>query len=90
MYVCSTVVDWKSLDEVLQVNHNTSLRDIKDGYRTLAKSYHPDATSPFMDCSIDSSTDVRYFIEILNAYAKLSDPDTRAVYDLNFNGGMTR
>lgn len=88
--VTAVTVDRKSLYEVLRVKHNASQREIKTAYRTLAKLYHPDATSRFMDSSIAMYTDGRDFIEIHNAYATLSDPDARAVYDFNLNVGSKR
>ncbi|KAL2247733.1 UNVERIFIED_CONTAM: Chaperone protein dnaJ 11, chloroplastic [Sesamum indicum] len=77
----SPAVDRRSLYEVLRVKRNASQTEIKTAYRTLAKLYHPDATSRFMDSSADGSD----FIEIHNAYATLSDPDARAVYDFSLN-----
>ncbi|KAK6934666.1 DnaJ domain [Dillenia turbinata] len=68
-----------SLYDVLRVNRNASLTEIKTAYRSLAKLYHPDAAS---------ESDGRDFIEIHNAYATLSDPAARAVYDLSL--GSTR
>ncbi|EPS72425.1 hypothetical protein M569_02347, partial [Genlisea aurea] len=72
----------RSLYEVLRVKRDASQTEIKTAYRTLAKLYHPDASSRFLD-SISSSPDDGGgdFIEIHNAYATLSDPDARAVYD---------
>ncbi|KAL3851087.1 hypothetical protein ACJIZ3_012969 [Penstemon smallii] len=88
----TAAVDTKSLYEVLRVKRNASQTEIKTAYRTLAKLYHPDATSRFMDSSIATSTDGRDFIEIHDAYSTLSDPDARAVYDynLNFNSQQRR
>ncbi|XP_073061767.1 chaperone protein dnaJ 11, chloroplastic-like [Primulina eburnea] len=89
--VTTAAVDRKSLYEVLRVKRNASQREIKTAYRTLAKLYHPDATSRFMDSSVAAtSTDGGDFIEIHNAYATLSDPDARAVYDFNLNVGLRR
>lgn len=78
----------KSLYEVLRVKHNASQTEIKTAYRTLAKLYHPDATSRFMDSSVAKEVDESEgedFIEIHKAYETLSDPDARAVYDSNLN-----
>ncbi|KAL0310909.1 UNVERIFIED_CONTAM: Chaperone protein DnaJ [Sesamum angustifolium] len=86
----SPAVDRRSLYEVLRVKRNASQTEIKTAYRTLAKLYHPDATSRFMDSSIASSTDGSDFIEINNAYATLSDPDARAVYDFSLNVNSRR
>lgn len=67
-----------SLYEVLQVNNNASQTEIKSAYRSLAKLYHPDASSAM-------ESDGRDFIEIHNAYATLSDPAARAMYDLSLS-----
>ncbi|CAA0832489.1 Chaperone DnaJ-domain superfamily protein [Striga hermonthica] len=74
----------KSLYEVLRVRRDASQVEIRAAYRALAKVYHPDAISRFMDSDSPAaaSSDGRDFIEIHNAYTTLSDPDTRAVYDL--------
>ncbi|KAL0353461.1 UNVERIFIED_CONTAM: Chaperone protein DnaJ [Sesamum angustifolium] len=82
--------DRRSLYEVLRVRQNASQVEIKTAYRTLAKLYHPDATSRFMDSSVASTLDGRDFIEIQNAYETLSDPDARAVYDSNLNVNSRR
>ncbi|KAK8626336.1 hypothetical protein V6N13_133987 [Hibiscus sabdariffa] len=64
-----------SLYEILKVERTASLNEIKTAYRSLAKVYHPDAMG---------SSDCRDFIEIRNAYATLSDPMARALYDMSF------
>ncbi|KAL2475947.1 Chaperone DnaJ-domain superfamily protein [Abeliophyllum distichum] len=90
----AAAVDKGSLYEVLRVKQNASPTEIKTAYRTLAKIYHPDATSRFMNSSISSSSssssDGGSFIEIHNAYSTLSDPEARAVYDLKLNIGSQR
>ncbi|CAA0814041.1 Chaperone DnaJ-domain superfamily protein [Striga hermonthica] len=78
----------RSLYEVLRVQRDASQTEIKTAYRTLAKLYHPDATSRFLDSAV--AADGRDFIEIRNAYATLSDPDARSVYDLNLRVGSQR
>lgn len=67
-----------SLYEVLRVNNNASQTEIKSAYRSLAKLYHPDASSA-------TESDGQDFIEIHNAYATLSDPAARAMYDLSLS-----
>lgn len=62
-----------SLYEVLRVKRTASLTEIKTAYRSLAKMYHPDAVR----------SDGQDFMEIHKAYATLSDPAARALYDLS-------
>ncbi|GER45940.1 chaperone protein DNAj [Striga asiatica] len=83
----SAATDSRSLYEVLRVQRDASQTEIKTAYRTLAKLYHPDATSRFLN---SSAADGREFIEIHNAYATLSDPDARSVYDFNLRVGSHR
>jgi DnaJ-domain-containing protein 1 len=82
-----------SLYEVLKVKRTASLTEIKTAYRSLAKMYHPDAMiyhhpeeKPAESESELESSDGRDFIEIHNAYATLSDPAARAMYDLSLGG----
>nr|XP_043618841.1 chaperone protein dnaJ 11, chloroplastic-like [Erigeron canadensis] len=63
-----------SLYEVLRVDKNATPIEIKTAYRSLAKIYHPDASSR-------NHGDHHDFIDIHNAYATLSDPEARAMYD---------
>lgn len=65
----------ESLYDVLRIKANASGKEIKAAYRNLAKLYHPDA----------ASSDGRQFIEIHEAYATLSDPVSRDLYDLKLN-----
>ncbi|TMW87514.1 hypothetical protein EJD97_019863 [Solanum chilense] len=69
-----------SLYDVLRVKSNASPKEIKTAYRNLAKLYHPDAAS-----LSEESSDGRHFIEIHEAYATLSDPVSRDLYDLKLN-----
>ncbi len=71
-----------SLYEVLRVKQTASPTEIKTAYRSLAKTYHPDA-SPV-------GSDGRDFIQIHNAYETLSDPAARAVYDMSLGAGGRR
>lgn len=70
-----------SLYEVLRVNRNASAKEIKAAYRNLAKLYHPDAAATLPE----EFSDGRNFIEIHDAYATLSDPSARALYDLKLS-----
>ncbi|XAR67318.1 hypothetical protein NMG60_11002025 [Bertholletia excelsa] len=70
-----------SLYEVLRLDRNASATEIKAAYRSLAKLYHPDAAE---------DSDGRDFIEIHNAYATLSDPAARALYDMSLRARVGR
>ncbi|XP_059282155.1 chaperone protein dnaJ 11, chloroplastic-like [Lycium ferocissimum] len=72
-----------SLYDVLNVKQNASAKDIKAAYRNLAKQYHPDTASSRPDPT-------RNFIEIHEAYATLSDPVSRDLYDLKLNVSSRR
>lgn len=56
--------------EVLDVNKNSSLQDIKKQYKKLALKHHP-----------DRGGDPEQFKKISEAYQILSDPQKRAEYD---------
>ncbi|XP_056160104.1 chaperone protein dnaJ 11, chloroplastic-like [Syzygium oleosum] len=75
-----------SLYEVLRVERTASPTEIKGAYRTLAKLYHPDALRRVEA----GSEDGRDFLEIHDAYATLSDPSARALYDLSLGPHQRR
>jgi curved DNA-binding protein CbpA len=60
--------------KTLEVSTHSSLIEIKQSYRQLARRYHPDKNE-----NNDQSTKV--FQEIQAAYAILSNPEKRRVYD---------
>ncbi|CAN5459815.1 hypothetical protein BH10BAC1_BH10BAC1_11400 [soil metagenome] len=62
---------------LLEVKNTASSDEIKSAYRILAKKYHPDK-------NIGNKASEEYFKEIQNAYAILSNPEKRRVYDLKF------
>lgn len=67
--------------EVLEVQKNASMEDIKKSYRKLAVKYHPDTNlgKPEME---------EKFKELGEAYENLSDENKRAAYDrYGHNGG---
>lgn len=59
--------------EVIGVNKTASADEIKSQYRKLALKFHPDRNK--------SSDAAEHFKEISEAYAILSDPKKRKVYD---------
>jgi len=60
--------------EVLGVDRNATLDDIKKSYRKMARQYHPDVNSGSKDTT-------EQFKEINEAYQVLSDSEKRAAYD---------
>ena len=59
--------------EILELNLDCTLEDIKNSYRQLCKIYHPDKNPDNSD----------KFIEIQKAYETLIDEDLRREYDLD-------
>ena len=66
--------------EVLGVSKSTSLDEIKSQYRKLALKFHPDRNK--------SSEAPEHFKEISEAYAVLSDPEKRKIYDQYGHSGV--
>ena len=58
--------------EVLGVDKSASDYEIKKAYRKMSRKYHPDIAGPEYEDK---------FKEVNNAYAVLSDPDKRRMYD---------
>ena len=69
--------------EILGVQRNASVDDIKKAFRNLAKKHHPDA-NPHGD------RDESKFKEISEAYDALSDENKRSVYDQYGHEGLNR
>jgi len=65
---------YKDYYDVLGVSRSASDGDIKSAYRKLAKTYHPDKNA-------GDEKAVARFKEIGEAYAVLSDPEKRKLYD---------
>jgi len=63
--------------EVLGVQKNASVDDVKKAYRQLVMQHHPDRVA---DPSKKKEAEER-FKEISEAYAVLSDPQKRQLYD---------
>lgn len=60
---------------ILKVNRNASLEDLKKSYRRLARTWHPDK-NPIGGAEAEAR-----FKQITEAYEVLSDPEKRAIYD---------
>jgi curved DNA-binding protein len=67
------MADGSDFYEILGVPRNASQDEIQQAYRRLARTYHPDVNS-------DPGAEDR-FKDISQAYAVLSDPQTRRRYD---------
>ena len=66
--------------EVLGISKTSSSDEIKKQYRKLALKFHPDRNQ--------SSDAGEHFKEISEAYAVLSDPEKRKVYDQYGHAGV--
>jgi len=66
--------------EILGVPRNASQEEIKKAYRRLALKYHPDRNK--------SKEAEEKFKEISEAYAVLSDPEKRKLYDMYGHAGI--
>jgi len=62
--------------EVLQLSPNATSETLERVYRMLAKRFHPDN---------QDSGDAQRFAEVQRAYDTLSDPPTRAAYDVKYD-----
>ena len=62
--------------EVLQLSQNANADTVERVYRLLAKRYHPDNRE---------SGDVDKFTSLRQAYEVLSDPESRAEYDVKYD-----
>ncbi|MEJ2699938.1 MAG: J domain-containing protein [Desulfuromonadales bacterium] len=67
--------------ELLQLSPNADTETIESVFRHLAKKYHPDSPS--------FSGNDRFF-QIVEAHQTLSDPQTRAGYDVRYQDYMNR
>ena len=64
-----------TLYAILEVGNQATLEEIKGSYRRLAKLYHPDTNTE------EARKNTRLFQKIQDAYAILSDPGQRLLYD---------
>ena len=66
--------------EVLGISKTTSVNEIKSQYRKLALKFHPDRNK--------SKDSTEHFKEISEAYAVISDPEKREIYDQHGHAGV--
>lgn len=71
----------KDYYEILGVDRNADLQEIKRAYRRLALKYHPDRNPG------DKEAEEK-FKEAAEAYSVLSDPEKRALYDRYGHAGL--
>ncbi|MBU1147281.1 MAG: DnaJ domain-containing protein, partial [Candidatus Omnitrophica bacterium] len=69
--------------EILGVQKDASVDEIKRAYRGLALKYHPDRVVPDKKTEAESR-----FKEISEAYAVLSDPQKKSQYDQFGHAGI--
>lgn len=82
MGTTSAVKPFEDFYETLQVSSNADTETIDRVYRILVRRYHPDN---------QDTGDPEKFTKIVKAHKILSDPDTRAAYDVSYeeNRGTT-
>jgi molecular chaperone DnaJ len=69
--------------EILGVSRDASTEDIKKAYRRLVMQYHPDRVPPEKKKEAEEK-----FKEISEAYAVLTDPQKRSLYDQYGHAGI--
>ena len=72
----------KNFYQVLGIGQDANLDEIKKAYREAAKRYHPDVSA--------KPKDEQKFLEVLEAYETLSDPERRSLYDQSLNEKVRR
>ncbi|KZV20132.1 chaperone protein dnaJ 11, chloroplastic-like [Dorcoceras hygrometricum] len=70
-----------SLYEILGIQSNASCQEIKSAYRKVARLLHPDVASN----SKGGGATTEEFMRLHAAYATLSDPEKRAMYDVTLS-----
>ncbi|MGF1458332.1 MAG: J domain-containing protein [Leptolyngbyaceae cyanobacterium] len=68
--------------QLLKIKPTASLQEIRRAYRDLSKLYHPDTTT------LPPAIAIEKFKHLNNAYATLSNPDSRTAYDYSI--GISR
>lgn len=69
--------------ELLGISETVTLPEIKTAYKQLALKYHPDVSPADL-----SEEYTRNFIRVQEAYETLSDPQARALYDIDLSKGL--
>jgi curved DNA-binding protein CbpA len=68
-------MDGRTYYELLQTEPTASLQQLRQAFRQMSKCYHPDTTT------LPAPVAARAFQELQRAYAVLSDPQARQLYD---------
>ncbi|KAM7521853.1 hypothetical protein LguiA_011755 [Lonicera macranthoides] len=79
----ATAQSTETFYELLGIPESVSLPEIKRAYKQLARKYHPDVSPPGR-----TEEYTRTFIRVQEAYETLSDPNTRALYDMDMSQGL--
>ncbi|KAK2995159.1 hypothetical protein RJ640_025389 [Escallonia rubra] len=79
----ATVQPKQSFYELLGISESGTLSEIKKAYKQLARKYHPDVSPPER-----TEEYTKTFIRVQEAYETLSDPQTRALYDIDMSRGL--
>ena len=69
--------------EILGLKKDAKVEDIRKAYREMALKHHPDRVPPEQKKQAEEN-----FKEISEAYAVLSDPNKRALYDQYGHSGI--
>ena len=75
------MADKRDYYEVLGINKTADDEEIKKAYRRMAKKYHPDMNPG------DKEAEAK-FKEVNEAYAVLSDPEKKQIYDQYGHDGL--
>lgn len=79
----ATTQSTETFYELLGIPESVSLPEIKRAYKQLARKYHPDVSPPGR-----TEEYTKTFIRVQKAYETLSDPNTRALYDMDMSQGL--
>ncbi|MCM8770276.1 MAG: molecular chaperone DnaJ [Candidatus Omnitrophica bacterium] len=83
MVLSNTMSTQRDYYEILGVQKKASLDEIKKAYRQMVLRYHPDRVPPEQKKEAEEK-----FKEVSEAYAVLSDPPKRALYDQYGHAGI--
>ena len=76
----------ENLYNILEINTNASINEIKKAYRKLSLKYHPDKQ---INSILTNEEKNEKFIKLRNAYEILSDENKRETYDKKIQKNKT-